>query len=140
MTLATSRFLKPAEANCWPREGDALAVAWGLENSRFFTLGCKELHITTDHFPLIGLLDRKDLSEIDNRRLVLFRERTFLWNFEVHNVECKNNHGSDFVSRNLIPIAEDERGEEDTLAAVVQVELAVLAVARFYLEEAKAVS
>ena len=70
----------------------------------------------------------------------MFRERTFLWNFEVHNVEGKNNHGSDFVSRNLIPIAEDEWGEVDTLAAVVQVELAVLAVARIYLEEAKAVT
>ena len=67
VTLANSRFLRPSEKNYWPTEGEALAVAWALEDSKFFTLGCKELHVTTDHRPLISLLGNKELVDINNR-------------------------------------------------------------------------
>ena len=49
ITLAGSRFLRTAEQNYAPVEGEALAVAWALEDSRFFTLGCDDLVIATDH-------------------------------------------------------------------------------------------
>ena len=53
VTLAGSRALMPAEANYWPTEGEALAVCWALEDSKFFTLGCNNLAIQTDHKPLV---------------------------------------------------------------------------------------
>jgi hypothetical protein len=39
ITLAGSRFLKPAETRYAPVEGEALAIAWALEHTRYFTQG-----------------------------------------------------------------------------------------------------
>ena len=81
ITLAGSRFLHKAEQNYWPVEGEALAVAWALEDTRFFTLGCSELNIQTDHRPLVKLLGDRTLDEIDNRRLINLKEKTMSWRF-----------------------------------------------------------
>ena len=35
-TLAHSWFLSKAEENYWPTEGEALAVAWALEDTKFY--------------------------------------------------------------------------------------------------------
>ena len=45
VVLAGSRLLRGAEANYCPLEGEALTVAWALHNTKFFTLGCTDLHI-----------------------------------------------------------------------------------------------
>ena len=49
-------------------------------------MGCSDLHVTTDHRPLITLIGNKDLADIDNRRLASFKERTFPWDFQIHYV------------------------------------------------------
>ena len=49
ITLAGSRFLNEAEPNYWPVEGEALAVALAVEDTRYFTMGFCNLHIQTDH-------------------------------------------------------------------------------------------
>jgi hypothetical protein len=53
VTLAGSRFLSPAEQRYAPVEGEALVVAWGLEQTKYFTRGCNDLLIITDHKPLV---------------------------------------------------------------------------------------
>ena len=83
VTLAGSRFLHQAEANYWPTEGEMLAVAWALHDSRYFTLGCRDLHVQTDHRALVKLLGDKNLEDIDNRRLVNLKEKTMPWNFTI---------------------------------------------------------
>ena len=55
ITLAGSRFLSSAEKNYAPVEGEALAVAWALEQTRYFTMGCNKLKIIVDHKPLTKL-------------------------------------------------------------------------------------
>ena len=45
-------------------EGEALAVAWALEQTRYFTLGCEKLIVATDHKPLVGIFENKELSQI----------------------------------------------------------------------------
>ena len=47
--LAGSRFLSAAEQNYVALEGEVLAVAWGLEQMKFFTYGCPNLGVVTDH-------------------------------------------------------------------------------------------
>ena len=81
ITLAGSRFLNKHEANYWPTEGEMLGVAWALHDTRYFTLGCRDLHIQTDHRALVKLLGDKRLEDIDNRRLVNLMEKTMAWNF-----------------------------------------------------------
>ena len=69
VTLAGSRFLSPAESRYAPIEGEALAVAWGLEQSRYFTQGCDKLTVVTDHKPLVKIFGDRTLDEIANPRL-----------------------------------------------------------------------
>ena len=54
ITLAGSKFLKPAESRYSPIEGEALAIAWSLEQTKYFTLGCPNLIIASPR--AIGLL------------------------------------------------------------------------------------
>ena len=58
-------------------------MAWALHDSRFFTLGCRDLHIQTDHRALVKLLGDKRLEDIDNRRLINLKEKTMAWNFSI---------------------------------------------------------
>ena len=51
ITLAGSRFLSSAEQHYAAIEGEALAVAWGLEQTQYFTQGCDNLVVVTDHKP-----------------------------------------------------------------------------------------
>ena len=99
ITLAGSRFLHESEQNYWPTEGEMLAVAWALHDTRYFTLGCRDLHIQTDHRALIPLLGDKRLDQIDNRRLVNLKEKTMPWNFSITWVPGKTIPAPDATSR-----------------------------------------
>ena len=57
VTLARSRFKTSAEQRYAPIEGEALAVAWGLEQSKYFTQGCNDLLVVTYHKQLVKILD-----------------------------------------------------------------------------------
>ena len=41
--LAGSRFLNGAEKNYADIKGESLAIAWSLEQTKYFTKGCKDL-------------------------------------------------------------------------------------------------
>ncbi len=56
ISLAGSRFLSPAEQRYAPIEGETLAVAWGLAQTKYFTHGCDNLLVVTDHKPLVKIL------------------------------------------------------------------------------------
>ena len=60
--------MKTAETRYTPVEGEALAIAWALEDAKYFTLGCDSLIITTDHKPLVRILGDRALDEISNTR------------------------------------------------------------------------
>uniref|UniRef100_A0A1A7ZYR7 ribonuclease H n=1 Tax=Nothobranchius furzeri TaxID=105023 RepID=A0A1A7ZYR7_NOTFU len=64
ITLAGSRFLSSAEQRYAAIEGEALAVAWGLEQTRYFMQGCDNLVVVTDHKPLVKILRDQTLDEI----------------------------------------------------------------------------
>ena len=83
LIFAGSRFTNPSEYNYSPTEGEALAVAWSLENSRMFTLGCPHLIVSVDHQPLLGILNDKDLSNISNQRLFNLKTYTIAWCFKI---------------------------------------------------------
>ena len=99
IVLAGSRFLQKAERNYWPVEGEALAVVWGLEDTRFFTVGCADLHVQTDHRPLVKLLGDRTIDEIQNRRLINLKEKSMWWRFEIHHVPGRLIPAPDATSR-----------------------------------------
>ena len=100
ITLAGSRPLKSAETRYAPVEGEALAVAWSLDQTRYFTQGCKNLVVATDHKPLTKLLGNRSLDEIQNPRLLRLKEKTMRWQYEIIHVPGKDNFVADATSRN----------------------------------------
>ena len=102
IVLAGSRFLQPAEERYAPIEGEALAVAWGLEQTKYFTRGCKDLLVVTDHKPLLKILSDKALDEITNYRMFSLKQRTLPWMFQIAHLPGKTNDAADAVSRHPV--------------------------------------
>ena len=75
-----------------------MAVCWALDHARYYCIGAPKIVIKTDHSPLKGLF-KKDLSEIDNPRVVKLLEKTLHHNIEVQTVAGKDNAGADALSR-----------------------------------------
>jgi hypothetical protein len=106
ITLAGSRFLSSAEQRYAPVEGEALAVAWGLEQTRFFTQGCADLLVVTDHKPLVKILGDRTLDEIQNTRLFRLKQRTLPWHFAISHLPGKSNLAADAASRHPSPASQ----------------------------------
>ena len=86
LVFAGSRFTTDAESRYAPIEGEALAVSYGLEKSRMFTLGCSDLLVVTDHKPLVKILGDSALDTIKNPRLFSIKEKTLLYKFSIKHV------------------------------------------------------
>ena len=102
ITLAGSRFLSSTEQRYAPVEGEMLAVAWSLEQTKYFTQGCDNLLVVTDHKPLVKLLGDRTLDEIHNTRLFRIKQRTLLWRFEIEHQPGKSNFAADATSRHPV--------------------------------------
>ena len=103
VTLAGSRSLSPTEQRYAAIEGEALAVAWGLEQTRFFTQGCSNLIVVTDHKPLVKIFGDRTLDEIANSRLFRMKQRTLPWHFEICHLPGISNKAADATSRHPSP-------------------------------------
>ena len=115
ITLVGSRFLRDAEKRYAAIEGECLAVAWALEDTRWFTLGCPSLTIATDHKPLIRILGDKSLESVQNPRIFRLKQRTLMWNFRMIYVAGKFNPAADAASRHPATVPTEQ---PDTLAIV----------------------
>ena len=104
LTYAGSRFTTEAETRYSPTEGEALAVAWSLHKSKFFTLGCRSLTVATDHQPLLGLF-KKQMDKIATPRLLRIVSKTLMFTFDIVYTPGAANKGADAVSRN--PVEKD---------------------------------
>ena len=96
--LAGSRFLKPAETRYAAVEGEALAIAWSLEHTKFFPQSCDNLVVVSDHKPLVRLFGDRTLDQITNSRLFSLKQRTLPWRFTVVYISGKENLFSDATS------------------------------------------
>ena len=81
ITLAGSRFLRATEQCYAPVEGEALAVTWALKDTKFFTLGCNDLIVTTGHKSLVKRFGDGSLDEITNTRIFCLKQRTLAQGF-----------------------------------------------------------
>ena len=107
VTLAGSRFLVGAEQRYVAIEGEALSVAWALDQTKYFTLGCKKLIVATDHKPLVSILGDKELNQISNPRIFRLKQRTMTWCFDIAYLPGQTNAVADAVSRNPTLIVEE---------------------------------
>ena len=102
-TLAGSRFLASDEQRYAPIEGKALAVSWGLEQARYFTQGCDNLLVVTDHKPLVKIFGDRTLVENTNLRQFRLKHRTLPWWFDLMHMPRKANDAANTTSRHPSP-------------------------------------
>ena len=100
IVAAGSRFTQKSEKNYWPVEGESLALKWALEDTKFFTWGCLDLIVQTDHRPLLKIFGDRSFEDIPNLRILSFKEKAMAWRFEIVHVPGKNIPGPDALSRN----------------------------------------
>ena len=102
LCLVGSRFTHPAESRYAPIEGEALAVAYALHQTRYYVMGCSDLIVATDHKPLLQVLNDRSLTDIDNRRLLNLKEKTLPYRFTIVHVPGRKNLGADAASRHPV--------------------------------------
>lgn len=103
LVFAGSRFTKGAEARYAPTEGEALAVAWALNHAHIFTKGCPHLIVSTDHKPLLGILNDRPMEEIKNPRILRLKEQMLQFQFDMKYNPGKWHRAPDALSRNAVP-------------------------------------
>ena len=108
LVFAGSKFNNVTEARYAPIEGECLAVARALFKTRYFTLGCKNLTIATDHKPLLKILGDRKLEDIHNPRLFSIKEKTLRYSFKIVYIPGKNNQVADAVSRYPVKNSQDD--------------------------------
>ena len=104
LVYAGSRFTQVAESKYAPTEGETLAVTWALNHAKNFILGCPNLVVVTDHKPLLGFFNNRDLHSIHNPRVAKLKEKTFRYRFTIQHCLGKWQRGPDACSRNPSPI------------------------------------
>ena len=97
--MVGSRFTHPAESRYVPIEGEALAVAYALHQTRYYVLGCTNLLVSTDHKSLLQVLNDRSLTDITNRGLLNLKEKTLGYCFTIVYVPGERNLGPDAASR-----------------------------------------
>ena len=112
ITLAGSRFLNGAEERYAAIEGEALAIAWSLEQTKYFTQGCQYLTVVTDHKPLLKIFGDRTLDEIPNTRLFRLKQRTLPWHFQIEHMPGTTNSVADAMSRHPTPNLDTNEFEE----------------------------
>ena len=127
IVLAGSRFLSGAEKRYAPIEGEAVAIAWGLEQCKYFTLGCKNLLVVTDHKPLVKIFGDRTLDESQNTKIFRIKQRTLPWYFQIMYMPGSTNQAADAASRNpsseCSQISCDAEDEEGVIVASIHKEI-----------------
>ena len=94
-------------------ELECLAILQGIKKFSYYLKGC-HFQVYTDHRPLVGIF-KKPLQDIENARLLRFKEALSSYSFSVQWVEGKTHMVADFLSRNPVfhPHEEEEEVESN---------------------------
>jgi hypothetical protein len=99
LVLAGGNFCNQAEQNYFPIECEATAVARGLHDTKYYTMGCKQLYVATDHKSLVCVLGDQSLPDVENPRLARIKEKTLWWQFTIVHTPGKLQLAADALSR-----------------------------------------
>ena len=109
-----SRSLNSAETRYSTTELECLAIYYAIKDCSFYLQGIP-FTVVTDHKPLLGTF-KKPLSEIENARLLRFREKLTNFDFAVEYAEGKSHLIADALSR--APVFDPPEAEEISTHAV----------------------
>ena len=113
------RFLSQAEQNYAVVDKELLAVQWAVQKSRV-CLAEANFTVITDHQPLLGILNGKNIDAIHNVRIQRIMSKLIGYQFRLLWTQGKVNRIADALSRNPVFNPEPEE-EQDILACLVVV-------------------
>ena len=122
LCLVGSRFTTETESRYSPIEGEALAVAYALQQTKYYILGCPKLIVTTDHKPLVQILNDRSLSDIHNRRLLNLKEKTLEFQYKIMHISGAKNKGPDAASRYPPPINSEKEDKTHNFVDEISIE------------------
>ena len=93
-----SRFLSSAESNYAVIELELLAIQWAVQKCHLYLAGTKFTEIT-DHQPLVGVMNGKNLDAITNMRIHRIMSKLIGYQFKVLWTPGKTHHIADALSR-----------------------------------------
>jgi hypothetical protein len=111
-----SRSLLPAETRYATNELECLAIQWGILACKHYLLGCR-FTVLTDHRPLIGTFN-KNMAEIENARLLKYREKLSQFQFNIEWIPGKINLIADALSRAPVFSAAEDSTTTISVSAV----------------------
>jgi hypothetical protein len=122
--LVDGHFCNKAEENYSPIEGEATALAKGLQDTKYYTIGCKNLYVVTDHSALVTVLGDQSMADVENPRLARIKEKTLWWQFKILNTPRNKQLAADALSRRSklpaalynLSVTENNDADEDFLA------------------------
>jgi hypothetical protein len=74
-------------------------VARGLNDTKYYTMGCKQLYVATDHKSLVQVLGDRSLADVEKPGLARIKERTLWWQFTIIHTPGKLQLAADALSR-----------------------------------------
>ena len=86
-----SRFLSETESRYATIELELLGIVWATKKCEIYLKGMDNFTIITDHNPLVGILDKKTLDEVENPRLQRLKEKLLGYNFKTEWISGKQN-------------------------------------------------
>ena len=99
---AGSRFLSDAESRYAIIELELLAVTWAISKCHIFLTGLPHFSVFTDHHPLVPILNKHRLDEIENPRLQRLKTKLMGYNFTAQWLKGALNNAPDALSRNPV--------------------------------------
>ena len=116
MVRTGSRYLSETESRYAMIEIEMLGIAWAIGKCRVFLEGLPHFEIVTEHRPLITILNKYHIVEIENPRLQRLGMSILMYNFTATWRRSKDRLAPDALSRApvSIPEREDELAEQDT--------------------------
>ena len=88
-----SRFLSEAEGNYAVVELELLAIQWAVKKCRLYLAGA-DFEVITDHQPLLGIMNGRNLDAIQNARIHRLMSKLLGYRFNVRWTPGKNHCNS----------------------------------------------
>ena len=104
-----SRFITDAEKNYAVIELECLAIQWAVDRCRLYLAGTN-FTVFTDHKPLLGIMNGKNLDAINNTRIQRLLSKLLGYCYTVKWIPGKTQTIADALSR--FPVFQPEKEEE----------------------------
>ena len=105
--------LKPSQKRYAPVELESLAIHFALKKAAYYLEGLDNFTVLSDHKPLEGLFNNKEIRDIDNPRIQKIREKLMKFSFRVQYTKGKLHFAADALSRN--PLFKPMSKEDDPI-------------------------